>query len=189
MNLAAYQRLVIAYHGCDAETAGKAIEDGEPLLPSEEKHDWLGSGIYFWEHGPDRAMAWAEESRRRGKVKKPAVVGVVIHLGNCFDLLDTRYTGILGPAFADLEDFLREEGKSMPANTGGNDLLKRDRDCMLLNWLIPRLEAGGSSRFHTVRGVFQEGLPAFPGSGIRLKSHIQIAIRDASCILGYFKPV
>jgi hypothetical protein len=42
--------------------------------------------------------------------------------------------------------------------------------------------------FQSVRGIFAEGTPAFEGSGIRLKSHIQIAVRDPSCILGYFRP-
>jgi hypothetical protein len=40
----------------------------------------------------------------------------------------------------------------------------------------------------TVRGVFVEGNPAFPGSQIYAKTHVQIAVRDSSCILGYFLP-
>ena len=35
---------------------------------------------------------------------------------------------------------------------------------------------------------FHEGVPAFQGSGIHTKSHIQVAVRDPACILGYFKP-
>ena len=188
MNLSAYQRLVIGYHGCEASVAQKSVEGGTLEL-SKNHYDWLGNGIYFWEHGPDRALAWAEERHKQGKLKKPGVVGAVIQLGNCFDLLDTRYTSILAKAFAELGRLLEKEGKPIPENTIGDDLLKRDRDCMLLNWLIPELESPpGSLRFQTVRGMFQEGGPAFEGSGIRLKSHIQIAVRDPSCILGYFRP-
>jgi hypothetical protein len=43
-------------------------------------------------------------------------------------------------------------------------------------------------RFQTVRGVFQEGIPAYPGSGILKKSHIQVVVRDNEVILGYFLP-
>ena len=42
--------------------------------------------------------------------------------------------------------------------------------------------------FQTVRGVFVEGDPAYAGAGMRTKTHIQIAVRDPACILGYFKP-
>jgi hypothetical protein len=43
-------------------------------------------------------------------------------------------------------------------------------------------------QFDTVRGVYQEGEPAFPGSGIRRRSHIQIAVRRPESVLGYFLP-
>ena len=36
--------------------------------------------------------------------------------------------------------------------------------------------------YQTVRGVFLEGKPAFAGSKIMLKSHIQIAVKDYSCV-------
>ena len=42
--------------------------------------------------------------------------------------------------------------------------------------------------YQTVRGVFLEGKPAFPGSKIALKSHIQIAVKDRGCIVGFFRP-
>lgn len=58
----------------------------------------------------------------------------------------------------------------------------------MLNYGLPRLEEFVVFKFQTVRGVFQEGVPAFVGSDIRRKSHIQIAVRDPDCILGYFKP-
>jgi hypothetical protein len=36
--------------------------------------------------------------------------------------------------------------------------------------------------------VFSEGTPAYEGSKIMAKSHIQIAVRDASAVIGHFKP-
>ena len=39
-----------------------------------------------------------------------------------------------------------------------------------------------------MRGVFVEGEPAYPGARIHSRSHIQIAVRDPACILGYFLP-
>ena len=83
-----YQRTFIAYHGCDGALANRVLQTGETLKVSENDYDWLGSGIYLWEFGLDRAKAWAEELHRRfpKRVRKPAVLVAVIQLGSCFDL-------------------------------------------------------------------------------------------------------
>ena len=75
-----------------------------------------------------------------------------------------------------------------PLHVADDDRLLRKLDCAVVNWTIKRLEEGGDMRFHSVRGVFQEGEAAFPDSGIRRRSHIQIAVRNPACILGYFLP-
>jgi hypothetical protein len=49
-------------------------------------------------------------------------------------------------------------------------------------------QAGGKYHFQTIRGVFTEGDPAFEESRIFAKTHIQIAVRDPSVILGFFLP-
>jgi hypothetical protein len=187
LNLSVYQRFVLGYHGCDAAVADTAICRGTPLAHSANDYDWLGEGIYFWEYGPERALEWAMEKQQKGELEKPAVVGALIHLGRCFDLLDTRHTSILPETFKRFRSGLMSEGTQIPRNTGGPDQLKRERDCALINWLMKQFDADGS-RFQTVRGLFTEGDPAFEGSGIYLKSHIQIAVRDPSCVLGYFRP-
>lgn len=68
------------------------------------------------------------------------------------------------------------------------DFLLRRADCAVTNWTIKRYEQASGLAIQTVRGVFQEGTDVFPGSGIKLRSHIQIAVRDTSCIVGYFLP-
>jgi hypothetical protein len=42
--------LVIGFHGCSKSVFDKVIKDGEPLKKSSNSYDWLGNGIYFWEH-------------------------------------------------------------------------------------------------------------------------------------------
>lgn len=192
MNEYLYQRQVIAYHGCDQATADKVLLKGEKLAPSEKNYDWLGRGIYFWEHGPTRAFEWAKDRKNQGKIKKPAVVGAVLHLGNCFDLLDTRYTETLQRAWplflaAKKANSERIPNNRDPKNKQTRDKLLRFRDCAVINWTISEIEKSNIS-FDAVRGVFQEDGPVFEDSGIRLKSHIQIAIRNPACIIGYFRP-
>jgi hypothetical protein len=61
----------------------------------ENTYDWLGSGVYFWEANPDRAYDWAVHHAERikqesGAVVEPFVVGAVIDLGFCLDLINTN---------------------------------------------------------------------------------------------------
>lgn len=186
-----YQRLVVAYHGCDYLTRDKVVSGKEHLRKSEKDYDWLGHGIYFWEHGYDRALRWAKE-RKSGTIKKPVVVGALIHLGNCFDLLDTTYTEALKYSWEQYESDLKDQGKAIPANKRAgsfdNDKVVRYLDCSMINWTITQIEIANQNQFDTVRGIFSEGKPAFPGSSILDKSHIQISVRNPDCILGYFVP-
>ncbi len=190
-------RLVLAYHGCDQSVADKVIIEGEHLQKSENSYDWLGKGIYFWEHGPNRAMEWAE---KHPDIENPAVVGAVINLGNCFDLFDRQAVKILCDLYPIVENSYLELGKTLPANEpgfkGDTDDLKRHLDCTVINWILDELDAlteaemesAEDFNFDSVRGLFPEGEPVFEGSSIMAKSHIQIAVRNAACVLGYFKP-
>jgi hypothetical protein len=92
----------------------------------------------------------------------------------------------------ELETELAAQGISLPVNQSAGDRdfdwLRRERDCYVLNYVIPQIEESKGITYHSVRGVFQEGAAAFSGAGIKLKSHIQIAVRDPRAILGYFNP-
>lgn len=194
MKLLNYQRTVFAFHGCDRRIRDAVLLGKMKLLASLNTYDWLGTGIYFWEHGPRRALEWAtQQSKRKGtKIKEPAVLGAVIQLGNCFHLLDVRFTEFLSDSAAELSRGLAAQGHALPANQSVGqtdfDWLRRDRDCFVINNALPIIEQRISIAFDSVRGVFQEGAPAFDGAGIKLKSHIQVAVRDPRAIIGYFNP-
>jgi hypothetical protein len=184
-----YDRTVIAYHGCDVEVADQLVAGGT-FKPSQNDYDWLGRGIYFWEYGFDRAFRFARRQQERGKVTKPAVVGALVQLGRCFDLMDTQFTAELSIAYELCEQLYREEGKPLPANDGKTpDKKLRRLDCLVLNLYLEYLDDQTREPFQTVRGAFEEGDPAFPGSMIKRETHIQIAVRDPRCILGVFRPM
>lgn len=178
---------MIAYHGCDAAVAARLLA-GEAFRRSQNDYDWLGEGIYFWEYGYDRALQFAREQQQRGKVKAPAVVGALLQLGRCFDLMDTRFTTELGKAF---EMFRRSHvlhHHELPVNSGATpDQLLRRRDCAVFNFYLKLLAEVGT-HYDSVRCGFTEGAPAYEGSGILQKSHIQISVRNDACILGVFNP-
>ena len=182
-----YDRTIVAYHGCDAGVAERLLY-GAPFRKSQNDYDWLGEGVYFWEYGADRAMKFARDQQHRGKVTRPAVVGALIQLGRCFDLMDTRFTEELPGAFEMWKDMHARDGKPLPTNTGKTpDKLLRRRDCAVLNIYLSRLEESGVF-YDTVRCGFVEGPPAFEGSGIRHQSHVQIAVRNPACVVGVFRP-
>jgi hypothetical protein len=131
-----YDRTVIAYHGCDAQVVDRLLA-GEPFRKSRNDFDWLGEGVYFWEYGFDRALQFAEEQRKRGKVERPAVVGALLQLGNCFDLIVTRCTNELRRFFPSFRASYDRNGWSLPHNSGATrDRLLRRRDCAVIN--LPR---------------------------------------------------
>jgi len=192
-----YQRQILGYHGCPIEIKERALSGELPLKKSNNQYDWLGSGIYFWEYGPDRALEWAKASlKRKGRGESDAaVVGAIIELGNCFDLLDLRFTRILKRAHGLLIPALNAVGEEPPVNPPpdpNGDVIMRYLDCAVINFAIRLAEeekGAESLLYHTVRGGFEEGGPAFTGACVREKTHIQVAVRDPSNIIGYFNPV
>jgi len=82
---------VLAYHGCDARVGGGILAGRGHVRPSTNKHDWLGSGAYFWENSPTRALQWAQFLKDHpkiaaSKVNEPFVIGAIIKPGRCLDL-------------------------------------------------------------------------------------------------------
>lgn len=182
-----YDRIILGYHGCDKDTASRLL-DGDPFKKSQNDYDWLGHGIYFWEFGPDRALRFANDQKRRKKLDSPAVIGALIQLGNCFDLLDTRFTQDLAQAYELFRKRAEALSLTLPKNSGKTpDKELRRLDCAVLNLYLADSAANGK-HYDTVRGGFIEGGPAFPGSAISKETHIQIAVRNPACILGVFRP-
>src|SRR4051794_26746785 len=59
-----FARTIIGYHGCTRAFAEDVLLGRTPIdqwQPSQNVWDWLGHGIYFWEHSPGRALRWAQE--------------------------------------------------------------------------------------------------------------------------------
>ena len=183
--------LVIGFHGCDISTYEEVLYKHIPLKPSENDYDWLGPGIYFWEQNLERAWLWAKEAinRKNSKIKTPAVIGAVINLGYCLDLLDFANLQLLRSTYeamqstSNIADFL--ENKSIG---GMGDLLLRELDCAVIESLHTMKEDSHQSPFDSIRGIFSEGEELYPNAGFREKDHIQICVRNPNCIKGFFLP-
>jgi hypothetical protein len=186
---------VLGFHGCDAAIANKIVSGEEHVLQSNKLYDWLGSGAYFWESSPHRAMEWAEEMAKRPstnprRVQTPAVVGAIIDLGNCCNLFDSAALDELRNAWEILDLICMPDGSPMPVNKGETpDRLGRYLDRAVIEFMHQLREQGGLPAYDTVRAAFPEGGDLYPQAGFTARSHIQIAVRNSKCIKGYFKPI
>ncbi|MGA2596119.1 MAG: hypothetical protein ABSH09_03805 [Bryobacteraceae bacterium] len=163
-------RVVVGYHGTSARYARDILNRGEYRV-SQNDYDWLGRGVYFWEHAPYRAWDWA----RYKYGSDAAVLESLIRLGRCLDLTDIRYTDAIKQAFDGLREAYAFKNIDLPQNRGK----ARRLDCLVINYVaefvFPECE--------TVRAPFLEGPPIFEGSAILSESHIQVVVRKTQEII------
>ena len=179
----------MGYHGCEKEVAEGIVAGGLDFKISANQNDWLGDGVYFWEANPSKALDWANKVG----CTEPAVVGAVIDLRNCLDLLNSSDQEEVETAHQDLEKIYNQYKLSgsidrMPENSkNGSHAL----DCMVINFLHRSNELKNIPQYDTVRGMFLEVKPKllYPTSAFFKDSHIQIAVRDTKAsIKGVFYP-
>jgi hypothetical protein len=77
----------------------------------------------------------------------------------------------------------------MPRNTleDSGIYLKRTLDCAVIKTVHKLRKDSGETPYQTVYGVFEEGDPLYPNAGFRSKTHVQIAVIDPECIVGFFR--
>jgi len=187
---------ILGYHGCDAKVAADVVAGKTQLELSNNDYDWLGDGIYFWEHNAQRAFDFAKLMRDRPhpsgqKIKTPAVIGAVIDLGYCLNLLDASHIALVKNAHKQFIKLFAGVEELVPKNTGGPDRVNRKLDCAVMRYLHNTREFQGQTGFDSVRAAFFEGKPIYDNAGFAANTHIQIAVREhaRSRILGYFHPL
>lgn len=186
-------RFVFGFHGCERIVRDQVLNSSsEHLKAKNNSYDWLGYGVYFWLNDPIRALEWAKHQNK----KEPAVIGAIIDLGDCLNLCERSAIRQLQMSYQLLSSELESQGLELKQNTapdeGGFKLL-RYRDCAVIERLHSLLKeesekTKNNMQYDTVYGYFQEGADAYPGAGMKEKTHIQICVRNTNCIKGYFLP-
>lgn len=172
-----YHRAVIGFHGTDMASAERLVS-GEDFEPSDEDDEWFGKGIYFWEHAFRQAWWWA---RGHKKHRHPAVIGAVVRLGNCLDLIDPGNVGILRGFHAAMIAEMNAAGTTPPLNVR----TYRRLDCALFNYMYKYLERA-KQPLDTARAVYVPSSRlkrVVPGSWISEETHIQVCVRNPRSIL------
>jgi hypothetical protein len=172
-----YHRTVVAFHGTRTNEADRLVS-GHPFRFSDNTDDWLGGGVYFWEYAPKQAWWWAKEFK---KYEGPAVVGAMIRLGNCFDLLDPANVQSIKGVHAAMMKKWHSTDTEIPQN--GNQ--HKNLDCAVFNHFY-ELAAEKSRPIDTARSVYVPTKSAkriWKRSWIYEEAHIQICVRNQQNIL------
>ncbi len=188
--------LIPGFHGYDKKIADEVINQKTSLLESSNEFDWLGHGMYFWENSPARAMEFAQflkdnPSKAQKPIEQPSVIGAIIDLGYCFDLVNYEMLSLLKSGYEVFKDAWEKQGKKLPANKAvghSGDLLLRNLDCAVIETIHQIRKDRNMQPFDSVRGVFWEGDDLYPNAGFKEKNHLQLCIRNPNCIKGYFYP-
>jgi len=115
------------------------------------------------------------------------VIGAVINLGHCLNLLDVEHLETVRTAYQALERTAELADTPMPVNRG-EKFKDRKLDCAVIETLHQMRAEENLEPYQTVRGFFVEGDVLYEGAGLRHQDHIQLCVRDTSCIVGYFLP-
>ena len=180
--------LVLGFHGCTKDTFEQVLYHHQELEPSNNTYDWLGNGVYFWENSYDRAMDWALNHYKKEDAE---VIGTVLDLGFCLDLLDFSSREVLKVGYDILVEECKQFHVQLPINKNigkNTDLLIRELDCAVIERIHRFGEEMNTEEYDSVRGAFIEGKRIYPNSGFYEKTHIQICVRNPNCIKGYFAP-
>ena len=187
-------RVVYGFHGCDLSTKEAILKNGEYFKESQNEYDWLGSGVYFWENDPQRALEFAESvikdhKQSKGTIRKPAVIGAIIDLGNCLDLSIRENIQLLEEANKFYLHLVGGEKNALKNKGELPDMKGRNRDCAVINLLNSIIDENEKvTSFDTVRAMFFEGDRIYPTSAFSKFSHVQICVRNPNCIKAVFDP-
>jgi hypothetical protein len=172
-----YHRTVVGFHGTTAAVAERLVDGGD-FAPSSKSYEWLGKGIYFWEYAAKQAWWWTRDHKKN---PRPAVVGAMIRLGNCLDLLDPENVRWLRQAHDAMIKNWRLTKAPIPRNV-------RDRkslDCAVFDVIYKRSDSAPTP-IETSRAVYvptNRAKRVWPGSWIYEEAHIQVCVRDPQNIL------
>jgi hypothetical protein len=159
--------------------SAERLVSGEDFEPSDDDDEWFGRGIYFWEHAFKQAWWWARGHKRH---PRPAVIGAVIRLGNCFDLIDPGNVDVLRDFHDAMVAELRAGGIKPPLNVRTG----RRLNCALFNYVYRYCERT-EQPIDTARAVYvptSRRKRVVPGSWISEETHIQVCVRNPRSILG-----
>lgn len=192
-------RLLVAYHGCDITTRDDLVSGKLAHLDhSKNPYDWLGPGAYFFEGDVERALMFATASHSHPArlytakpVGTPAVVGAVLRVQRWLDMTTQEGINEFALAYPAMLAGLAASGSPVPQNAAAGDdadIILRKLDNAVFTFIhdIRKNSHPALQLFQAVRGAFHQGAEVAPRSGFHKGTHVQIALRDNTCVEGWF---
>lgn len=192
--------LMVGYHGCDVTVRDGLVSGQMSPKASTNQYDWLGPGFYMFEGDQERARSFAETAALQPHrqltarpIATPSVVGCLFSVQRCLDMSTKAGRQEFEEAYIHLQAgfLLNNEVPpvNLPAGNHDQDILLRGLDRAVFSFMHRRNErARAFDSYQAVRGSFRQGVEIAPNSGFHRDSHTQIALRDFSCIRGWFVP-
>ncbi|HTE34705.1 MAG TPA: hypothetical protein VK666_30205 [Chryseolinea sp.] len=112
------------------------------------------------------------------------MIGAIIELGNCLNLIEPMSLNVVAEAHHFLEKIFSESGEKMPLN---NKAIRR-LDCTVIRYVHEINKKFALPTYDTIRSAFVEGDPIYPGSNFTERLHIEICVINADLIKGFFLP-
>lgn len=193
-------QLVFAYHGCDVTLRDDLVSGRiTQLNPSANKYDWLGGGAYFFENDYQRALLFASAAQAnptkrftREPIATPAVVGAVLQFDFILDMTTQEGIEEYSLAYKAMVEYLTKNGQPEPKNSKADDddadVIIRQLDSDVFNFMHQIRLDTGLAAFQAVRSAFPQGEEVAPSSAFKRRSHIQIALRENNCVRAWFLP-
>lgn len=171
---------VFGYHGTSAAAAESIIQEG--FRPSTEQGHWLGPGVYFFEHAPDRARTWSET---RYGVDETRVLQAEISLAGCLNLVNHADLDRLQGFYPIYERLYGLEGLDL--KDGDSDGNSHKLDSAVVDFACAQIREIEGRPVTSVRSPFTDGSPLWKHpSGLTSifcsLSHVQICVREPSAI-------
>lgn len=99
-----------------------------------------------------------KETKNSGAISTPFVIGAIIELGNCLNLLEPNSISIVKEAHTSLKKMISESGQRMPVNKGAN----RQLDCAVIQMVHETNKRENLTPYDSIRCAFVEGIPIYP---------------------------
>lgn len=166
--------------------------------------------MYFFEGDPDRALKLAksassspEHALTQRPIVAPAVVGAILQTDRWLDLTTQKGINSFALVAQALTSAIGDDASKLPRNApafdGDTDNLRRQFDCAVFTMMTTEravahraaLEVKDTAAiletvpYQATRAPFEQGEP-IASSAIFTDSHVQIAVHDTRCIVGWF---
>lgn len=133
------------------------------------------------------SMQWSAQRARRnsaGRIYTPFVIGAIIELGNCLNLIEPDSISIVNEAYEELKKTVKDAGGKLPKNKDANRAL----DCAVIKYVHESNVRADRPAYDTIRSPFHEGGELYEGANFSKRLHMEVCVKNPRCIKGYFLP-